>query len=68
MKMYYDDYGSIVNNGIGEILYLLKKISEAQKPQKATLFILVVFIYTKNIKSDSLHRYFYPHKKQLSSS
>ena len=32
--MYYDDYGSIVNNGIGEILYLLKKISEAQKPQK----------------------------------
>ena len=30
---------SIVNDGIEKVLYLLKKISQAQKVQKKTLFV-----------------------------
>ena len=47
IEMYYNDSSSIVNNGIEEVLYLLKKDPTS----------------TKSTKCDSLHRCFYPHKK-----
>ena len=42
IEMYYNDVGSIVNDGIGEVSYLLKKA------QKVTLFI-DIFMHTKSI-------------------
>ena len=45
--MYYNDVSSTVNDGIGEVLYLLQND----------------FMCTKSTKSDSLHRYFYALKK-----
>ena len=47
IEMYYNDVSSIVNDGIGQVLYLLQKN----------------FICTKSTKSSSLHRCFYAHKK-----
>ena len=49
IEMYYNNISSIVNDGIGEVLYLLKKISQSQRAQKVTLFNNV-FIRTKSIK------------------
>ena len=46
-RNYYNDVSSIVNDGIEEVLYLLKKDLTS----------------IKTIKSDSLHRCFYGHKK-----
>ena len=51
---------NIVNDGSGQVLYLLKKISSAQK---TTLFTLDVFTCTKSTKSNFLHpRCFYAYK------
>ena len=47
IEMYYNDVSSIVNDGTGEFLYLLKKDP----------------ISIKSIKSDSLHGFCYAHKK-----
>ena len=47
IEMYYNDFSSIVNDGIGGVLYLLKKDPTS----------------IKSMKSDSLHKYFHAHKK-----
>ena len=55
--MYYNDYSSIVNDRIGEVLYLLKKDLTNSKSTKST-------------KNESLHKCFHApkkHKKRLSS-
>ena len=57
-RKYYNDYSSILNDGVGEVLYLLRIDPTS----------------TKSTKSDSLYRCFYTYKKhkalnkQLSSS
>ena len=47
IEMYYNDVSNIVNDGIGEVLFLLKKDPTS----------------IKSMKSDSLYRCFYEHKK-----
>ena len=37
IEMYYNDVSSIVNDGIGEVLYLLKKRSHKHKKHKKQL-------------------------------
>ena len=46
IEMHYNDNSSIVNDGIGGVLYILRKDTTS----------------IKGTKSDSLHRYFYAQK------